>query len=657
MRIILDRQSPKSFLEMTEEELQDWLDKSIEEDSPLTKEQAKVLREALGRMKEGGPGSGHHGHAGRPGKRGGSLPGKGKGAPTAAFDKEAWEKKDFMSRREEWEELSVKERDQLADAANSVPERMEEMLDHAGERPEFDGDVSGAIDQRVSDISEIVPPQAVEPIAQVTHELDGYLEEAGVAPEVRHQIAMEVADALAVQENEALGRVLGDHGIAHLQGDINMAMEMIGEVPGMDTPEEKAKIYLAGVFHDTGYLTGPSHIFLDEGHPRWSAQHYNENLKPLVSQALGNQAAEDLSHMIRTHDSTSMNWFEDPSGSAFRVADNMALFQKEKLPPVFRYVDGNTAVLKDLAEKRIDVPTAQKLMKANIAATDYNPWVKSELTRSVGEVTPVLPKYTLGMLAGEVDSFKWKEDHMQVSLRRTSQYDYLTQNLDLGQRQFSKLAKTYGTDPEGFKKSLDFSFIGKDGKLLLRGIVTGVKRETWKRLLTGGPGSGHHGHAGRPGRRGGSLPGIASAKKDLTGSAALGKQCRAEAKQCYKNAVMAIPFLKEDVEYVEGHFVADFGDFQYPLDHAWLRKSDGTILDPTLPEDEGVYFEAKAWSGVDALRIALREGQAGPYIRYDDPRWRKSAEAANEYAFGEFLGQFQESTGRLAEALFRKVKK
>ncbi|NIV32071.1 MAG: hypothetical protein GWN58_22090, partial [Anaerolineae bacterium] len=30
---------------------------------------------------KGGPGSGHHGHAGRPGQRGGSLPGKASGAP------------------------------------------------------------------------------------------------------------------------------------------------------------------------------------------------------------------------------------------------------------------------------------------------------------------------------------------------------------------------------------------------------------------------------------------------------------------------------------------------------------------------------------------------------------------------------------------------
>lgn len=34
---------------------------------------------------KGGPGSGHHGHVGRPGKRGGSLPGKGGGSSGAAI--------------------------------------------------------------------------------------------------------------------------------------------------------------------------------------------------------------------------------------------------------------------------------------------------------------------------------------------------------------------------------------------------------------------------------------------------------------------------------------------------------------------------------------------------------------------------------------------
>jgi len=34
-----------------------------------------------------------------------------------------------------------------------------------------------------------------------------------------------------------------------------------------------------------------------------------------------------------------------------------------------------------------------------------------------------------------------------------------------------------------------------------------MKKYRWKLKIKGGPGSGHHGHAGRPGKRGGSLPG------------------------------------------------------------------------------------------------------------------------------------------------------
>jgi hypothetical protein len=41
---------------------------------------------------KGGPGSGHHGHAGRPGKRGGSSPGKGGGMSKAERKARGWEK-------------------------------------------------------------------------------------------------------------------------------------------------------------------------------------------------------------------------------------------------------------------------------------------------------------------------------------------------------------------------------------------------------------------------------------------------------------------------------------------------------------------------------------------------------------------------------------
>lgn len=42
----------------------------------------KITKGQLRRVERGGPGSGHHGHAGRPGERGGSAPGSGSGRHT-----------------------------------------------------------------------------------------------------------------------------------------------------------------------------------------------------------------------------------------------------------------------------------------------------------------------------------------------------------------------------------------------------------------------------------------------------------------------------------------------------------------------------------------------------------------------------------------------
>ena len=54
----------------------DWVQQQMER---IRKEQADANQ-------KGGPGSGHFGHAGRPGKRGGSVPGKGGGGGASAAD-------------------------------------------------------------------------------------------------------------------------------------------------------------------------------------------------------------------------------------------------------------------------------------------------------------------------------------------------------------------------------------------------------------------------------------------------------------------------------------------------------------------------------------------------------------------------------------------
>jgi hypothetical protein len=146
----------------------------------------------------------------------------------------------------------------------------------------------------------------------------------------------------------------------------------------------------------------------------------------------------------------------------------------------------------------------------------------------------------------------------------------------------------------------------------------------------GGEGSGHHGHLGRPGKRGGSLPKgslpvISSDKKDVELSKQLAQECDAQSKECYKNSVMALSRV-EGGKYVEGYFVIDFeAGFQFPIEHGWIDK-DGTIIDITLPDDEGIYIPANSWNFKEVMAKVGGTGESWlPFSNYRDENWRKAA--------------------------------
>lgn len=81
-------------------------------------------------------------------------------------------------------------------------------------------------------------------------------------------------------------------------------------------------------------------------------------------------------------------------------------------------------------------------------------------------------------------------------------------------------------------------------------------------------------------------------------------------RQCYANA-FAMASVREELTYVEGYAVCDFGDGDLlPLQHAWCVTADGTVVDPTWPTP-----------GVAYLGIPLGPGRGapsyGPGMTYD----------------------------------------
>lgn len=448
---------------------------------------------------KGGPGSGNHDHAGRPGKVGGSAPqgDKPRSAPpdkkktdisqvkpavdlgypdrTGRFNKEEWASMPVGDRIGKWSSLGTDEQDALADAGHSIKAIQDKRASVFGERPNS-GDIEKDVHDRIAQFGDYVPVDSSKKIETTLMELDAMLEASKADEKTRHDLVMEATDVLMIQENESLSRQLGDHGINHIKGNIDVAKEILKQVPAADSPQQIAEVYLSCIFHDTGYMTEPSQMFLDGGHPRWSAEHYDANVRKMVEDTLGNRSAGRISHIISTHAGTDMDWQNDPVASAVRVADNLSLFRNEKLPGLFRYLPQNIGVLEDMATKKISEGDAQRQMISNIKKSKLSQPVKRALIRAAREVGSKTPKMTLGMLGGNIDSFEWKSGHLKVYLRRNREADRLQKLLELGQRQFGKFAESYGIDPKEF--ATNGRFEAKDrrtNEVLLEAQIVGEK--------------------------------------------------------------------------------------------------------------------------------------------------------------------------------------
>jgi SPP1 gp7 family putative phage head morphogenesis protein len=305
---------------------------------------------------------------------------------------------------------------------------------------------------------------------------------------------VEQTDALLVQEAEAVARSLGDHGIRHLQGDYDLARSILDEQSGTFAhaaklpfgkeplaPHEDMVLRTAASFHDIGYLTPTARIFLDDGHPDWGAVYFEENVLPRLKSSaqggtdlrflewLGGQAPT----MMRTHDSPIIDWglgrnIGVPGGralwefvsdareksllSAFRVADNMQLWQKEKLPAFMEFLGvPGREVVERLAAGQLTEEQARdrlhQMVATRAAELDTPVGYMHRLNLAIDEVTTVFPKFIDGMYDGAFREVSWDGDVVAFTFDRFK-VTRLPQVAQLGYKQWVKMAETYGLSEE-----------------------------------------------------------------------------------------------------------------------------------------------------------------------------------------------------------------
>lgn len=339
--------------------------------------------------------------------------------------------------------------EQLADPANTIGRLMKSHVPNAGdwaedEHENFSVAVAGRIDRWIKD--GVLANDTGETLKRFAVDLHTDLIKAGSDKATALRLSRHVTDIMAAQEVEALGRTLGDHGIRHLTQDAVMALDVLKALPGVheNDPAQRAAVRIAAAFHDAGYLTPPARVFLDKYHPEWGETYYKAHVAADVQRALGSSVSALVQRTIRTHADTDFDWKQEPVESAFRTADNLALFQHEKLPALLRYVPANVRVAEALGKGTLSEVEARRQAAANVAAAGLPARLSRQLTKSAGELTTIFPKLTLGMYGGRYEGVRWTGDALQINLRRaTSESAFLQRISDLHSRQFKKFAESY----------------------------------------------------------------------------------------------------------------------------------------------------------------------------------------------------------------------
>jgi hypothetical protein len=555
--------------------------------------------------------------------------GEGGGGESASFDLAKWQAMPMAERRDAWTKLPLAQRLAMGDATHTIDARIGTLLDGipAPKAP----DASAAATERLNAVvaaGRITAEQAAMADGKI-QDIISDAKAVGFTDEQARALSQNVADHMAGQEIETMGRTLGDHGIRHIEGDADMAIETLGIIPHDGDPtSERLMCNLLSVYHDAGYLTPPSQNFLDMDHPEMSAEHFDANVRSLLEPVIGKDVCDEMSHILATHDDPTFDWTGHPVSNSFRLGDNLALFQAQKMPDFLQLVPDNINTLTQYGAGKISLEDAQNTMQYAIDASDLADPIKARLSAALPEISPVLPKFTLGMVGAKVQDIGWDGDHVAVTVQRGEANEALARVVDLGAKQFEKLLKTYSIDPASFKTSSDANMIS-DGKTVLsihmQGTLFKLLFAAWRAAIEHkewseddhprdergrfGAGSGGADTTAEPtvspvagaalnmaramgsfiepppGWKYGTAEGYITDKGKAYTGVPLPKGMRmGREKQCFKNATDAV-MAHPGWTYAEG-YAAPYNTKGFATLHAWAVNEDGNAVDPTWPHAE-----------------------------------------------------------------------
>jgi len=261
-------------------------------------------------------------------------------------------------------------------------------------------------------------------------------------------------EKLVYQEMESNRAQFTDHGIRHIVGNIQRGNELL-KAMGKDTSYNKLANAFIMVNHDLGYTTpdvrvgGSGAVKASKGHKESSSQMIKqERSKWNEGKIFSGEQFDELVEIIRTHDDTKIDK-EDPLGTAVRLSDNLALFAKDKLPSMFSLIKNGKYYLVEMGQRAKEGDTGgfEKLradLYKEIDKSNIHHNLKRDLKHAVQDISYLTPKFTLGVLAGEVGEIKSEGDKISIPINYNNWDHFLQSRFDMGQGQTKKLLEDYG---------------------------------------------------------------------------------------------------------------------------------------------------------------------------------------------------------------------
>jgi len=265
---------------------------------------------------------------------------------------------------------------------------------------------------------------------------------------------------LVFQEIQSNRQQFTDHGIRHIVKNTIMQQSILDQF-------EKSGIKLTGmdrligcfsmINHDVGYAAKPIRqggadaVKSSKEHKQYSAKIAEAQRKLWNKDKIfsGNEYNK-IVNIVENHDSTDLN-MKNPVQVATSIADNLSLFQKEKLPSMFKYVPKSKDILlrmgkasKEQNEKEFSRLKTEMSDMINLV-DKFGEKMKRDLRMAVNEISYFTPKFTMGVLAGEMGGVETsKEGLISIDINYNKFDKILQKFFDMGQRQTKKLLEDYG---------------------------------------------------------------------------------------------------------------------------------------------------------------------------------------------------------------------